>query len=282
MKILVVIANYGLEQIQYLKQIVQEFQSYPMEVDIIVNTDVYVDIEGIKNNVLKLENTYQYPLSCWRTILEHKDKYDLYIFNENDILIKYQTIDFWLECTKSLPIDCITGFIRIELDELCDLSYPENVQFPDMHQMNNPWVWDSESVFVHNGVSYAQFTNIHQGCFVLNNEHLNYVTSKIDMNDLDTKYTQNYGIQERANADIFALFRKKIIPISHFDKIWIHHLPNRFAKLGPTHWQRGVDYKFMKSQIDYLIFLAKHWEINEEFLTSNPQYLIENHNKGIN
>jgi len=277
LKTLVVISNFGYNQINYLKQTINEFKSYPGEIDIIVNTDVPTNIRGIKDNILKLKNTYQYPLSCWRTILENKGKYDLYIFNENDILIKYNTVKFWLKCTKSLPVDVITGFIRIELDELSNLSYPENIQFPDMHQINNPWIWDLNSPFNHEGITYAEFTNIHQGCFILNNEHLDYVTSKIDMNDLDTKYTQNYGIQERANADIFSLFRKKIIPISHFDKIWIHHLPNRFAKLGPDHWQRGVDYQFMESQIKYLLLLAKHWQINEDFLKENKHYSIDNH-----
>lgn len=281
MRILVIISNFGYNQINYLRQVVEEFQSYPEDIDIIINTDVFIDTKGVTNNILKLENTLQYPLSCWKTLLENKGKYDLYIFNENDQLIRYETIKFWLKCTESLPVDCITGFLRYEIDEQSLLSYPENRQYPDMHQMNNPWVWDYNSPFIHNDITYAQFTNLHQGCFVLNNKHLDYITSKIDLNDIDTKYTLNYGIQERANADIFSIFRKKLIPISHFDKILVHHLSNRFAKLGPTHWQRGVDYQTMKTQIDFLLLTAKHWKLNEDFLNEYPEYILETHNKGI-
>jgi len=38
MKILMVIANYGINQIDYAKQLVKEYKSWPDEVDVIIKT----------------------------------------------------------------------------------------------------------------------------------------------------------------------------------------------------------------------------------------------------
>jgi hypothetical protein len=278
MKILVVIANYGLEQIQYLKQIVQEFQSYPCDVDIIINTNVATGVENVKDNIFELENKMEYPLSTWKTILENKGKYDLYIMDENDILITWDNIKFWLESTQYLPVDIITGFLRYEIDEKSSLEYPYNREYCDIHRKQNPYYWDVKSTFILNGITYSALSNLHQGCFILNNNHLNYVCEKINLNDLTTRLTHNYGIQERANSEIFNCFRKKIIPISeqHFEKILIHHLPNRFAKYDSEYWQRGINYETMSEIQNYLMLISKHWELNNDFIQKHPSVKFPN------
>lgn len=285
MKILVVIANYGIKQKEYIVQMVKEFKSYPVEVDIIINSNVALNIEGTIDNVFDLEDKEKYPLSTRKTILQNKGKYDLYIFTEGDMLITWNNIKFWLESTSNLPTDIITGFMRYEIDENLNKEFPLNRTYCDMHHMNNPWVWDYDSPFIHRDIIYAEFTNKHQGCFILNNDHLNYVTSKIDFNDIDTKYTV-YGVIERANMDVFSCFRKKLIAISHFDNSLIHHMSNRMSKIpsnSEIYWMRGVDEETMQNHIKLLKFYAKHWKVNEEFTIENPNYILNgvNHNKGI-
>ena len=49
---------------------------------------------------------------------------------------------------------------------------PANRSYNDMHHQRNPWVWDYDSVFVHKGIAYAQFTNTHQACLVFNDAQL--------------------------------------------------------------------------------------------------------------
>ena len=72
MKILMVIANYGVNQIDYAKQLVKEYKSWPDEVDVIINTNVALNIDGAVDNVMQLEDTMLYPKSALRTIYENK------------------------------------------------------------------------------------------------------------------------------------------------------------------------------------------------------------------
>ena len=73
-KILVVLVNYGEEQLQYLEQVVKELKSFKKyNVSIIVNSNIPLDIEGIDQvNVIKLDDYQLLPLTCKQVIWESK------------------------------------------------------------------------------------------------------------------------------------------------------------------------------------------------------------------
>jgi len=289
MKILIVIANYGVNQINYAKQLVKEYKSWPEEVDVIINTNVALNIEGAVDNVMLLEDTMLYPKSTLRTIYENKGKYDLYIFCEADVLITYKNIKYWLQATNDLPLDIYAGFMRYEIDEASNKPYPANRSYNDMHHQRNPWVWDYDSVFVHKGIAYAQFTNTHQACLVFNDAQLDFIHSKMDISDINhinPNVNFPHNALERVDMDIFPFFRKKVLPISRFDDCLVHHVQNRYVNIPPSdpnYWMKGVDEETMQHHITLLNFYAQHWQVTENFMLANPGYSLEgvNHNKGI-
>ena len=234
MKILVNIVNFGDSQLNYLQQVIDEIKSFKKyKSTIIVNTNVPVNINGIdKVNLFNLDNCDPnlLPLTCRSTILEESNKdYDLFIFNENDHLLKEIHLDKFIEYSKILPPNRISGLMQFELDPNGKLH------FPAYHANFN---WDHNSIEEYGGKKFAYFTNVHQACFILNKSQLQNIISNFDFSQpIGNSF---YGIKERVNTDIYENCNlKKLICISEFKENLIHHLPNLYsggllgrAKLG--------------------------------------------------
>ena len=104
MKLLVVIANYGTNQLSHLDKVLYEYKNYKnIDVDIIVHTN-----ETISNNVNQiliknLDNWNRLPFTTRKTIFDRKDDYDLFIYSENDHLITENNVKSFLNVTHILP-----------------------------------------------------------------------------------------------------------------------------------------------------------------------------------
>jgi hypothetical protein len=240
-KVLAVLVNYGDEQISYLEKVVKELKSFDKyNVTVIVNSNIPLHIADIdKVNVIELEDYQLLPLTCRKTIWENKDKYDVFIYGENDHLFKELHIDKHLEYEQIIPDNRITGLIQYE--EILKSKY-----FPGYHL---DYDWDYSKVEEYNGLKFAHFKNLHQASFILSKDQLLRVGEKIDFNELVDDFTLRfhnkifrklkklagirnsriniYSVKCKVNTDIFKYGGlKKIICISEFEENLIHHLPN--------------------------------------------------------
>lgn len=216
-KILVTLVNYGEEQLQYLKQVVNELKSFQKyEVFIIVNSNIPLDIKGIDQvNIIELDNYQLLPLTCRQVIWDHKDEFDIFLFGENDHLFKEHHIDKHLEYTSFLPQDRITGLIQYEENKT-------GKYYPAYHAHYD---WDYNSVEEYGNKKFAHFTNLHQATFILTKEQLHTIGTKFDF----TQFFGSSGYSEKCkvNTDIYQFGDwKKLICISDFENNLIHHLPN--------------------------------------------------------
>lgn len=220
-KILVTLVNYGEEQLQYLKQVVNELKSFQKyEVSIIVNSNIPLDIKGIDQvNIIKLDNYQLLPLTCRQVIWDHKDEFDIFLFGENDHLFKEHHIDKHLEYTSFLPKNRITGLIQYE-ENLMGRYYPA---------YHGHYDWDYNSVEEYGNKKFAHFTNLHQATFILTKEQLHTIGAKFDF----TQFFEpsGYSGKCKVNTDIYQFGDwKKLICISDFKNNLIHHLPNIYIK----------------------------------------------------
>lgn len=239
--IIVVLVNYGEEQISYLEKVVNEFRSFARyDVTIIVNSNIPLSLAGVdKVNVFELDNYQLLPLTCRRVIWENRNKFDLFIYGENDHFFKEEHIDNHLEYAKIMPKSRISGLIQYEEDET-------GKYYPGYHF---DFEWDFNSVEVYKGKKFAHFNNVHQATFILTKEQLLKVGKKINFLELVNENTlfakikhkirkkfglkverQNkYSVKCKVNTDIY-LFggMKKMICITDFEDNLIHHLPNLY------------------------------------------------------
>jgi len=248
-KILAVLVNYGGEQIDYLKRVVNELKSFNRyQVTIIVNSNINLDINGVdKVNVFDNLNNYQLlPLTCRKTIWENKDNYDLFIYGENDHLFLETHIDKHIEYSKILPNDRICGLFQYENKEY-DYYYPAYHAHFD---------WDYNSLETYDNKKFAHFTNVHQASFILTKNQLLNIGKNKDFTSFFGK--SKYSVKCQVNTDIYEMSgMKKVICVSEFKENLIHHLPNLYidGDKGRNKGQRAEDDR-MKESI-YRLFLKK-------------------------
>jgi hypothetical protein len=245
--IIVVLVNYGEEQISYLEKVVMEFRSFDKyDVTIIVNSNIPLNLAGIdKVNVFELDDYQLLPLTCRKIIWENRNKFDVFIYGENDHLFKEKHIDNHLEYVKILPKNRIAGLMQYEEDET-------GKYYPGYHF---DFEWDFNSVEVYGEKKFAHFTNVHQATFILTNEQLLRVGKIINFEELvseksfwykiERKFRKilgmslvrenKYSVKCKVNTDIFQYGgMKKMICVTDFEDNLIHHLPNLYI-----HGNRG-------------------------------------------
>jgi hypothetical protein len=219
-KILFVLVNYGFEQLHFLKQITQEIKSFKKyESRIIVHSNVHIADQNIDEIIIfdNLNNYQLLPLTCRNSIKKNINKYDLYVYGENDHLFLEHHFDKFLEYSKIIPEDRITGLIQYEANSENNLYYPAFFKKFD---------WDYTTVEEYDGKKFAHFKNIHQASFIINNNQLNRISKKYDFANFFGD-SPEYSVKCRVNTDIYKFCdMKKMICISDFKDNLIHHLPN--------------------------------------------------------
>lgn len=239
--IIAVLVNYGEEQITYLEKVIEEFRSFDKyDVTIIVNSNIPLSLAGIdKVNVFELGDYQLLPLTCRKVVWENRNKFDLFIYGENDHLFKEKHIDNHLDYAKIIPKNRISGLIQYEEDET-------GKYYPGYHC---DFEWNFNSVEVYEGKKFAHFNNVHQATFILTKEQLLSIGKKINFLELVNENTfvakikrkirkklglkverqDKYSVKCKVNTDIYLYGgMKKLICISDFEDNLIHHLPNLY------------------------------------------------------
>lgn len=258
-KLLAVLVNYGDEQLNYLRNVIDGLKSFKnYDVTIIVNSNIHLNIPNIDSvNIFNNLNDYKLlPLTCRKTILDNIEKYDIFIYGENDQLFNETHIDRHLEYSEILPPDRISGLLRYEKND-------DGIFYPDYHA---EYDWDFNSVEIHNGKKFAHFTNLHQGSFILTKKQLNQIVANHDF----TKFLgeSKYDEMCKVCTDIYEFCGfKKMICLSDFKENLIHHLPNVYIDgiKGRNKNQRS-DSKRMNDSLIKLMSTTIPFKINGFYL----------------
>lgn len=216
--ILVVIVNYGEEQLKYLQQVIDEFRTFKnYNVSIVIHSNITLPtITKIDaGNVLKLDDYQLLPMTCRQMINQEADNFDYFIYTENDHLWKEKHVERYEEYLNILPEDRIAGLIQYEENET-------GKYYPAYHAHYD---WDYNSVEEFGGKKFAHFTNVHQASFILSKKQLAKIKETKDFNQFFSN--DHYSVKCKTNTDIYQYCgMKKVICISDFNDNLIHHLPN--------------------------------------------------------
>lgn len=222
-KVLVVLVNYGTEQINLLKKVVENLRGFKKyDIKIVVHSNINIDFPEIDEVKIFTLDNYQYlPLTCRTTIIDNKDHYDLFVYGENDMLFEEYHLDRHIEYSKFLPQNRITGLLRFEKDKM-------GFSYPDYHA---GYDWDFNSLEVHNGKLFAHFTNVHQASFIITKNQLEQISKLYDFKNFFG--SSKYSVKCKVCTDLFDFCNmKKMICISDFKENLIHHLSNVYVNNG--------------------------------------------------
>jgi len=226
---------YFENRILYVNKIIDETNNYELETDIYIHTNnknleesafnkytngcikiVYHDLSHI--------NPFYLTWKCRDLLRQQKDEYDIFMYIEDDILVPYKAIKYWLEYNEKLiEMKYNLGFVRIEVknnDEyITDL---EGVKFDTIINL------EDKTYCVNNKSTYCAFWIYNK------NEFNKFVNSKYyDINNIDCFYSNM--IREKSAiglTNVNGWYKNTIIPIINNNLIYncrIYHMPNNYV-----------------------------------------------------
>lgn len=226
-RILVAVASYGTSNDRYLERIIQEYRSMPFTIDIVVVSNIdKKPVPGVEYLVgLPTKNPWSLPFAHRKVFTDRCDRYDLFIYSEDDILITERNLRAWLEVTPVLAEDEIAGFLRVEFGSDGARSYP------DVH---GRFHWDASSLTRRGDYTMARFTNEHAGCYILTRAQLRKALNSGGF-DVAPHHGRYDMLCMAATDPYLQCGMTKLIPISHLDLFTVHHMSNRYVgKVGVT------------------------------------------------
>ncbi len=241
MKLLVSISNYGPGQLKYLQTVIDEFRSYKnYDVTINVHTTVPIGRTDINEFLYDPEKVGRMSYLHRQEFFNNRGNYDLFLFVENDILIKEEAVDVYMKYNAKLPINYCLGFLSYEqrpTDDPADKNlylmnlWPSVEHSPQQIRTTNmvagPSYIANRNMEI-NGEKYFMLTNVCQSCYLLSSDRLNLAITnsnylKTDYNGLETSHCGIFSIWTHADGIIHKVHTKNLEDLR---KCLIHHLPN--------------------------------------------------------
>ncbi len=242
-RVLVAIANHGMRNRRFLDQLLAEYRAMRRyDVKLVVHSNVPKDLgDDVEVHVgLPSNDPWSLPFAHKQLFAGQRNDHDLYIYSEDDTLLKESQIDAFLQVSRVLPREQIAGFMRYEIGP-CGRKY-----FSGMH---SHYHWDAHSVRRHGDWVFARHTNEHAACYIMTRAQLHRA---IDSGGyLLPPEKRSYGMPETAATDPYTCCgMTKTVCISRFDEFCLHHLPDAY-------WQTlGLEEEAARHEIARLMSYA--------------------------
>jgi 2-polyprenyl-3-methyl-5-hydroxy-6-metoxy-1,4-benzoquinol methylase len=221
MKILVAITSYGTANDQYLLRVIDEYRTMPFAVDVVVFSNLNKKVpQGAEIVVgLPTSNPWSLPFAHKKILAERLERYDLFIYSEDDILITEGNVRSFWDLASQLPNDEIPGFLRFEVGPDGERSYPDfHVNFH----------WQPGSVKFRDRHTLGFFTNDHSGCYILTQRQLRRAIESGGF--LVGPHRGAHDLACTAATDPYTQCGlKKLVSISHVDDFLVRHLSDKYA-----------------------------------------------------
>jgi hypothetical protein len=221
MNVLVAIANYGPFRYGYLDKALAAYRRMPWQVDVVIHSDRPKAAPAGARVVVGLPtpDPCSLPFAHKALFYEQRDRYDLFVYAEDDILIEADNLTAYVEVSQELGPDEITGFFRYERDDDGRRS------FVDAHP---PFDWEPGSVVRRGPYTFATFTNEHAGCYALTREQLRRALDSGGY--LVPPHETYYDMRASAATDPYTrcgMMRR--LCVSHLERFLVHHMPNTYV-----------------------------------------------------
>lgn len=253
MKALVTIASYGSKNQVFLQKLIREYKSMSYDVDIVVLSEAPKSLgPDIKLKVrLPTKDPWSLPFAHKKIFADRLKDYDLFIYSEDDMLIKERNIEAFLEVQEILPEDEIAGFLQYEERPAlggCSLSAPA---------IHSNYHWVSSSVKSIGKYTFAYLTNEHSACYILTQRQLAKAIASRGF--LVPSHEGRYDLLCTAATDPYTQCGfNKVICISHIQDFLVHHLPNVYAE------KLGLQFSELELQINALQSIVGNKEDQSE------------------
>jgi SAM-dependent methyltransferase len=236
LKILAVIANHGAKNRHFVARLIETYRAMAHQVDIVVLSNVEKDLgPGVEVRVgAPLPDPWSLPFGYKKIFLERQDRYDLFIYSEDDTLITEGNIAAFLEVSAQLAPDEIAGFIRYEIG-------PDGAFY--YSTIHGPYFWDPASIRRRGPYLLAHYTNQHSGAFVITRDQLKRAIAAGAM-DRPPRIGRYDMLCTAATEPYVDCGMTKLVPVSHIEDFRLAHLPNIYlGKIGVVGREMEIQFR---------------------------------------
>ena len=247
---------YIEERIQYLNKIIHETNNYKYHTDIFIHTNTFDWNMSLLNKYtngniqmvlhdLTNENPFYLAWKCRDLLYNQRNDYDIFMYIEDDILVPWISIQYWLEHNEFLIEHNLNlGFLRIEINDTDGEEYTT-----DVHKLDTYIELDKEYC-INNNNPYCAF-------WIYNNKEFNRFVNSKYYNLKSTDISQSY-IREMSAIGLHAhmsdwykgilipfWYKGTVIPLIDGkldNRCKIYHLPNNYTNNPHTYFGK-VKYK---------------------------------------
>lgn len=223
-------------RLQYLNKMIANTNSYKFTTDIFIHTNtelplsMYTQYTNGKFEIIVHDLTEIHPFyltwKCKELLTKQKDDYDIFMYTEDDMLIPFTTIQYWLQYKSLLtPLRYNLGFLRIETD-----GNTEFVTDQTPGDRLREKILIDQTTFVKNDRPYCAF-------WIYDKEMFNYFIStdgwkKSEIEDKNyIRLCIAFGMQDQ----IYNKFDSTVIPLIDSildERCKVYHLPNNYVNSG--------------------------------------------------
>ena len=239
LRLLVVITSYGVNHLNYLKQIIETYKRMAMDVHVVVLSEAPKDLgPGVEVRVgLPSKNPWSLPFGHKKIFAENVERYDLFVYTEDDIKATEDNVLAFLRLTSNLEENEIAGFQLYEVDSAGKVSLPG---------VHGPFHWKLGSVCQRGDQLVAEFTNEHSAFYMVTQAQLKRAIASGGF--VRAPYKGRFDMLCTAGTNIYTnCGLTKVMSLSAIEDFLLHHLPNRYAG------RVGLSLDMFKMQIQTLI-----------------------------
>lgn len=218
----------------YINTIIDETNTYEYTTDIFIHTnnvDLHVgmfntytngDIKIIYHDVSTIHPFYL-TWKCRELLQEQRNDYDIFMYIEDDILVPYKAIQYWLQYNQFLlEMNYNVGFLRIEVEDgieyITDLCGEVFDTCIELH---------GKKYCVNNKNPYCAF-------WIYNKHEFN---TFVDSTYYNMNTISGYGIREQSAIGLHGIhtgyYKHTLIPVVNntlIEECKIYHMPNNYVR----------------------------------------------------
>lgn len=234
MRILVAIANYGNGNRGYLDKVLAAYRAMPIKVSLVVLSNIPKNLgPDVEVRVgLPISNPRSLPFAHRKLFKEKIDDYDIFVYSEDDTLLRWAAVKAFIESLDILSDNEISGYLRTEQ------AYDGKVYYSTCHSF---FRWIPASVRLRGNGLWAYYSNEHSACFVASREQ---IRRAIDSGGFPTEpHEGRFDMLCSAATDIYTRCGlERLICIDRLPDFILPHLPNKYiGSMGlpeeELHWQ---------------------------------------------
>lgn len=226
-KILVLISNYGINQLEYCKKLIYELSHINgYEITIKIFSSNQNDFDGYEEILVSNFTGSDFTLSIYDYLNINStyvnSNFDYILLTENDMIFNQKNFDAYFKYETRVENDEYTiGFLRYENKNnekyLIDLHYHFSVNLK-----TNEGIIDT----IDNMVS---FENPHQGCFMVRTSQFYQISKRITIGGcLEDKVSKIYFSRNNIGSQNGI---KRYVPLQDIDSLLIHHQPDKYVNI---------------------------------------------------